>query len=242
MFFCFLCDPASPRLCVKKSLGDRARYRSQKEGLGTIAGSATIGGMHYPLHLVKLIELLKRLPGVGSKSAERFAFEMLTWSPDLLSEMGATIDTLPAKISHCGQCGCLMQEAYCPFCDNAKRDTSVICVIASPRDAFAMERTREYRGLYHVLGGMLSPIHGQGPDSLSVPALAKRMKALQVKELVIALDSTLEGDATALYLKQELDSLAVQISRLAFGLPMGSSLDYVDGDTLARALSGRRSF
>lgn len=198
--------------------------------------------MHYPPHLIKLIELLKRLPGVGSKSAERFAFEMLTWSPELLSEMGSVIRELPSKITSCVHCGCLMHETRCPFCDQPKRDSSILCVIATARDAFAMEKTREYRGLYHVLGGMLSPIDGYGPEKLSLPALAKRIRELQVKELVVALDSTLEGDATALYLKQELGPLEVRISRLAFGLPMGSSLDYVDGDTLARSLSGRRSF
>lgn len=198
--------------------------------------------MHYPLHLIKLIELLKGLPGVGSKSAERFAFEMLTWTPERLAEMGTVIQELPTAIQCCQQCGCLMDEMRCFFCNNARRDTSLLCAIATARDAFAMERTREYRGLYHVLGGTLSPLNGQGPEHLTVPALAQRITALQVKEVVIALDSTLEGDATSLYLKQELEPLGVRISRLAFGLPMGSSLDYVDGDTLARSFSGRRSF
>lgn len=198
--------------------------------------------MHYPSHLTKLIELLKRLPGVGSKTAERFAFEMLAWSPGILEEIGTVIASLPEKIACCPQCGCLMHEAHCPFCDQSRRDVSIMCVVATARDAFSMERTREYRGLYHVLGGMLSPLDGHGPEGLSVPALVRRMQELQVKELIIALDSTLEGDATALYLKQQLEPLAIRTSRLAFGLPMGSSLDYVDGDTLARSLSGRRSF
>lgn len=188
------------------------------------------------------MELLKGLPGVGSKSAERYAFEMLNWSPERLGELGAIIQELPTAIKCCGQCGCLMDETRCPFCDSARRDTTLLCAIATARDAFAMEKTREYRGLYHVLGGTLSPLNGQGPEHLSVPALAQRIATLQVKELVIALDSTLEGDATALFLKQELEPLGVRISRLAFGLPMGSSLDYVDGDTLARSFSGRRSF
>lgn len=198
--------------------------------------------MYYPPHLVKLMEQLKQLPGVGTRSAERFAFEMLTWPNELLSEMGAVISQLPHMVSRCPECGCLMQEARCPFCEDKRRDRALLCVIATPRDAFSMERTREYRGTYHVLGGLLSPIDGRGPEILELPKLVSRIEREQTQELVIALDSTLEGDATALYLKQELAALPLKISRLAFGLPMGSSLDYVDGDTLARSFSGRRQF
>lgn len=198
--------------------------------------------LHYPAHLLKLIEMLKCLPGVGTKSAERFAFEMLTWSPELLSDLGETIRLLPTQIKNCARCHCLTQGERCPFCDDERRDRHILCVIASPRDAFSMEKTREYRGLYHVLGGVLSPIDGHGPDLLSVPLLRQRIEELKIQELIIALDSTLEGDATALYLKQELACYPLKISRLAFGLPMGSSLDYVDGDTLARSFLGRRQY
>ena len=198
--------------------------------------------MFYPLHLIKLIELLKHFPGVGNKSAERFAFEMLTWSPEHLQEMGKVISQLPSQVISCPCCGCLMQETHCLFCQSPGRDQSVLCVIATPRDAFALEKTREYRGLYHVLGGYLSPIDGKGPESLNLESLIQRVRTLQIQELVMALDSTLEGDATALFLKQEVEPFQLKISRLAFGLPMGSSLDYVDGDTLARSFAGRRQF
>lgn len=198
--------------------------------------------MRYPDHLLKLIQVFKWLPGVGNRSAERFAFHLLTWSEEQLRELGTIVASTKEKLQHCSSCGCLMGEEGCLFCHAAQRDPSVMCVIASPRDVFAIEETQEYRGLYHVLGGVLSPLDRRGPEHLTLAKLKERLGALHVKEVVIALDSTLEGDATALFLKQELSHHPVQVSRLAFGLPMGSSLDYVDGGTLARALSGRSQF
>ncbi len=197
--------------------------------------------MKYPIHLTKVIEVLKKLPGVGRKSAERFAFEMLEWSQDSLNEMAETISLIPSKLNPCTHCGCLMDLKHCFFCDDSNRNAT-LCIIASPKDAFAIEATGEYKGLYHVLGGVLSPMEGFGPEKLNIEKLETRIKSLSITEIVVALDSTLEGDATSLYLKQELAPLNVQISRLAFGLPMGSSLDYVDGGTLARAFSGRGQF
>ncbi|WP_068468483.1 recombination mediator RecR [Candidatus Protochlamydia phocaeensis] len=198
--------------------------------------------MHYPDHLLKLIHVLKKLPGVGNKSAERFAFHLLTWPTEQLSELGHIIQATKDKLQHCSICGCLKGEEACVFCDSSRRDAQILCVIASSRDVFAIEETGEYQGLYHVLGGLLSPLEGRGPDRLSLKKLKERIISLNVKEIVMALDSTLEGDATSLFLKQELAAYPVHISRLAFGLPMGSSLDYVDGGTLARALAGRSVF
>ncbi len=198
--------------------------------------------MRYPDHLLRLIQVLKRLPGVGNKSAERFAFHLLTWPEDHLRELGGVVSSIKAKLHQCQICGCLMGEEGCPFCNVSRRDSHLICVIASPRDVFSIEETHEYQGLYHVLGGVLSPLERRGPEHLSVSKLKKRLIDLQIKEVIIALDSTLEGDATALFLKQELASYPLRISRLAFGLPMGSSLEYVDGGTLARAFSGRGHF
>lgn len=198
--------------------------------------------MKYPPHLLKLIEVLKRLPGVGSKSAERFAFHILTWPESRLQEMSATIKEVPLRLKHCQECGCLIGEEQCPFCLPHRKANGSLCVIASPRDAFSIEETREYKGLYHVLGGVLSPVDGFNAERLALHKLQERIVKLQVQEVIIALDSTLEGDATALYIKQELESLRIPVTRLAFGLPMGSSLDYVDGGTLARAFSGRGRF
>lgn len=198
--------------------------------------------MRYPDYLLKLIQVLRKLPGVGSKSAERFAFHLLDWSPDQLHEFSTTIKGIKEHLSYCPDCGCLMGSSLCYLCDLTKRDSDVLCIIASARDAFSIEETHEYKGLYHVLGGVLSPLDKKGPEHLRMSQLKQRLNTLPIKEIVIALDSTLEGDATSLYLKQELANHPVRISRLAFGLPMGSSLDYVDGGTLARALSGRNQF
>jgi len=198
--------------------------------------------MRYPDHLLKLIQVLKRLPGVGNKSAERFAFHLLTWTEEQLREYGAIVSSIKEQLQQCLECGCLMDAEGCLFCSSPRRDSSLLCVLASPKDVFCIEETHSFDGRYHVLGGLLSPLERKGPEHLSLGKLKERVMHDQVKEVVIALDSTLEGDATALYLKQELSHYPVQISRLAFGLPMGSSLDYVDGGTLARALSGRGNF
>lgn len=198
--------------------------------------------MHYPEHLLKLIQILKRLPGVGHKSAERFAFQLISWQPKQLQEFAEMVRTTPDKLIPCDACGCLLHENRCHFCDLSIRQSEILCVLATYKDVFSIEETREYKGLYHVLGGLLSPIDQRGPEHLSIEKLKERIASQNVKELIIALDSTLEGDATALYLKQELAPFSLKISRLAFGLPMGSSLDYVDGGTLARAFAGRGSF
>lgn len=198
--------------------------------------------MKYPQHLLQLFQALKKLPGVGTKSAERFAFQMLAWPEKQLREMARLIETLPEKLAHCEKCGCLLDEKACYFCESSEREKESLCLLASAKDVFALEETREYKGLYHILGTLLSPMEGKGPEHLGLERLKQRITALGVKEVIIALDSTLEGDATALYLKKELSNLDVILSRLAFGLPMGSSLEYVDGGTLTRALQGRRSF
>lgn len=198
--------------------------------------------MQYPSHLLKVIHVLKRLPGVGTKSAERYAFHMLGWSKDHLDELAYTLREIPDKLKQCNECGCLKDENLCLFCDEDRKKTGVICVLSTPKEVFSIEATGEYKGLYHVLGGLLSPLDGIGPDKITISQLKDRIINLKLQEVVIALDSTLEGDATALYLKQELELLNVTIYRLAFGLPMGSPLDYVDGGTLARAFSARNKF
>lgn len=199
--------------------------------------------MRYPDYFLKIIHVLKKLPGVGNKSAERFAFHLLDWSPDQLHELSNTIKGIHSYLTYCSDCGCLIEDSSsCSLCDLNKRDSEVLCIIATARDVFSIEETHEYKGLYHVLGGLLSPLDKKGPEHLRLAQLKQRLNTLPIKEIVIALDSTLEGDATSLYLKQELAHHPVRVSRLAFGLPMGSSLDYVDGGTLARALAGRNLF
>jgi recombination protein RecR len=196
----------------------------------------------YPAELTALISFLKKLPGVGSKTAERFAFQLLNWKEEELSQLGASLATLKEKIHHCSECGCLMDSGYCSFCHTQKRDQHILCIIASAKDAFTLEETHSFQGLYHVLGALLSPMDGRTVERLSLNSLKKRIAERGVKEVIIALDSTLEGDTTALYLKQELSDLGLSVFRLAFGLPIGSSLDFVDGGTLARALTGKQAF
>jgi recombination protein RecR len=198
--------------------------------------------MHYPSHLLQLIESMKKLPGVGSKSAERFAFEMLKWSPSSLKTLGNLIDTIPQKLLSCGECGALRGDEPCMFCKEERASSSILCILASSKDVFAIEATRTFEGLYHVLGGVISPLEGIGPDQLNFHKLQERIQKHHINEVIIALDSTVEGDATALYLKKYLSSLPVEISRLAFGIPMGSSFDYVDGGTLGRAFVDRSDF
>ncbi len=195
--------------------------------------------MKYPSYINQLIDSLRALPGVGGKTAERFAFQMLTWNEGELQELARVIGGLSEAIAHCPTCGCLM-ERECPYCDNKKRVGNILCVVSSPKDVFAIEATGEYRGFYHVLDGLLSPLEGRGAEVLRLDRLVKRLD--QMEEAIIALDSTVDGDATALYLKNELEQHSIRVSRLAFGLPMGSPIDYVDGGTLARAFSGRGSF
>lgn len=198
--------------------------------------------MKYPAHLLKLLDLLRKFPGVGYKSAERYVFDLLTWTQKEQFEIAEAIRSIHEKIQICPECGCLYGENACLLCLPNRQASQKMCIIAFAKDAFAIEGTGEYKGLYHVLGGLLSPLEGFSTEQLDLERIQNRIKKNHIKEVIIALDSTLEGDATSLFLKQELETSEVQISRLAFGLPMGSALDYVDGGTLARAFSGRASF
>lgn len=193
----------------------------------------------YPETLNALISHLKKLPGVGTRTAERFAFELLRWKPELLKEIGKLFHELPNKIIPCDLCGCLTQEKHCRFCE--ARDTACLCILSSPRDAYAIEETRTYRGLYHVIEHLLSPLDGRHAAALRLDRIEKRIEQHSIKEVILAFDSTLEGDTTALFLKQQLSKYPISISRLAFGLSVGSTLEYTDSGTLARALSGRQS-
>jgi recombination protein RecR len=194
---------------------------------------------HYPKKLLTLIALLKKLPGIGTKTAERFAFQLLSWPPEQLHHLAREIGSLRETIVPCAACGCLHDEGACYFCNNPQRDREVLCLVSSPKDVYAIEETHIYKGLYHVLGAQLSPLRGHLHEGLDLAPLKHRVEELKPQEVILALDSTLEGDATALYLKQEIAKWGIKTSRLAFGLPMGSPLDYVDYGTLEKALKGR---
>ncbi len=196
----------------------------------------------FPLHLSSLVAFLKKWPGVGTKTAERYAFHLLGWEEDELEKLADLLQNIKKKISSCSECHALMEEGDCRYCDLTLRDAHTLCVIASPKDLFSLEETRIFKGLYHVLGTLLSPLQSRNPQALKIDQLKSRIERLHVQEIIIALDSTLEGDATALYLKKELETVPnLKVSRLAFGLPLNSTLDFIDGGTLVKALTGRQS-
>ncbi len=195
----------------------------------------------FPEDLTTLIAYLKKLPGVGTRTAERFAFELLAWPQQDLADLGMALATVQEKIPPCSECGCLTDKGQCRFCDLTLRDHSQLCILASARDAYAIEETKSYKGLYHVVEHLLSPLDGRHASSLRIDRILKRIEKHSIREIVVAFDSTLEGDTTALYLKNQLSRPQLSISRLAFGLPVGSSLEYIDGGTLTRAFIGRQS-
>lgn len=196
----------------------------------------------FPSPIQKLIMQLKKLPGVGAKTAERYVFEMLSWDAEVLSNLSESLKSVQKQIQPCPSCSCLKSDAECEFCDPFKRDPTCLCIVSSPKDIYPIEETRIFKGMYHVLGGMLSPLHGYNAERFDIIKIKNRIDALGVTDIVLALDSTLEGDATSLFLKEELSSCNVRISRLAFGIPLGSSLEYVDPGTLTRAFLGRHLF
>ena len=196
----------------------------------------------YPAHLKTLTTYFKKLPGVGSKTAERFSFHLLDWPESELNNFATHLLTLKEKLTTCPTCGCIEEENLCLFCSSTTRDPSSLCIVSNPKDVYPIEDTHVFNGHYHVLGGLISPLDGRSAQDLNTQKLKERIDQFKIKDVILALDSTLEGDATALYLKQELQSPDLRILRPAMGIPMGSSLDYVDGGTLARALLGRQNF
>lgn len=187
-----------------------------------------------------LIEELGRLPGVGPKSAQRIAFHLLQADPDDVSRLAEVLTQVKARVRFCDVCGNVSEEERCRICRDTRRDPSVICVVEEPRDVVAIERTREFRGLYHVLGGAISPIDGIGPNELRIRQLMARLASDQVTELILATDPNLEGEATATYLARLVRPMGLRVTRLASGLPVGGDLEYADEVTLGRAFEGRR--
>lgn len=187
-----------------------------------------------------LIDELGRLPGIGPKSAQRIAFHLLAADPDDVTRLVAALTEVKDKVRFCELCGNVAESERCRICADPRRDQSLICVVEEPKDVVAIERTREFRGLYHVLGGAISPIDGVGPNDLRIRELMTRLADGKVTEVIIATDPNLEGEATATYLARMLGTLGLRISRLASGLPVGGDLEYADEVTLGRAFEGRR--
>jgi recombination protein RecR len=187
-----------------------------------------------------LIDELGRLPGVGPKSAQRIAFHLLQADPIDVKRLVSALVEVKDKVRFCSVCGNVAQEEQCRICRDERRDRALICVVEEPKDVVAIERTREFRGRYHVLGGAISPIEGIGPDDLRIRELLARLASDEVAEVILATDPNLEGEATATYLARLLRPMGVRVTRLASGLPVGGDLEYADEVTLGRAFEGRR--
>lgn len=190
--------------------------------------------------LEKLIEEFGKFPGIGRKGATRMAYQVLSMSDEDAAALASAIQNAHTKLHRCRICQNYTEAEICPICASAKRDTSVICVVADPKDVVAMERSREYPGLYHVLHGVISPMNHVGPDDLHIKSLVERVAAGGVQEVIMATNPDTEGEATAMYLSRLLRPFGVKITRLAYGIPVGSHLEYADDATLMRALEGRR--
>lgn len=187
-----------------------------------------------------LIDELGRLPGVGPKGAQRIAFHLLAADAAEVNRLADALRTVKEKVRFCTVCGNVAEEEKCFVCRDERRDPSILCVVEEPKDVLAIERTREFRGRYHVLGGAISPIDGVGPDDLRVRELMTRLADGEVTELILATDPNLEGEATATYLARLVKAMGLRVTRLASGLPVGGDLEYADEITLGRAFEGRR--
>ena len=187
-----------------------------------------------------LIDELGRLPGVGPKSAQRIAFHVLQADPIDVRRLVTCLTEVIDKVRFCVTCGNVSSDELCRICRDPRRDPTVLCVVEEPKDVVAIEKTREFRGRYHILGGAISPIEGVGPDDLRVKELVTRLASAEVTEIILATDPNLEGEATATYLARLLKPMGLRVTRLASGLPVGGDLEYADELTLGRAFEGRR--
>lgn len=194
--------------------------------------------MLFPKPLAELISELERLPGVGPKSAQRLAYHVLRMPQEQAERLSQSILAAKAKLRFCARCQSFSESEFCEVCSDPRRQQNLVCVVAEPKDVAAMERIHEYRGLYHVLHGLLHPMDGIGPEQLRIRELLSRLEG--VEEVILATNPTVEGDATALYLAKLLKPLDVKVTRLAHGMPVGGELDYADSATLLSALSYRR--
>ena len=189
--------------------------------------------------LAELIAQFERLPGIGRKTAQRLAYSILEQPPERAEKFAEALVNARSKIHFCKVCQGLTDKEVCDICDDSRRDRSVICVVAEPKDVMAFERTREYAGVYHVLHGVISPLDGIGPDQLRIKELMSRLGSGEVKEIIMATNPTVEGEATASYISRLVKPMGIKVTRLAYGIPVGGDLEYADEFTLARALEGR---
>ncbi|MBM3242328.1 recombination protein RecR [Candidatus Poribacteria bacterium] len=194
----------------------------------------------YPEPLAKLINELRKLPGVGPKTSQRFAFYMLKMPEDDTKALAQAIFEIKSSLIYCKVCGNITQENPCRICTDPNRDHAVMCVVEEPDDLLALERTRQYNGVYHVLMGALSPLEGINPHDLRIKELFERVNSEEISEIILATNHTTEGQATALYIAKRLEGLDIKLTRIAYGIPVGGDLEYTDEVTLGKALEGRR--
>lgn len=195
---------------------------------------------YFPAALERLTEQFAKLPGIGSKTAQRLAFYLLSMPPEEAQEFADAIIAAKKTVHLCPVCQNLTDKELCPICDDESRDHSQICVVADPKDVIAMERAREFNGVYHVLHGVISPLNHIGPDDICIRQLLERVGKGGVREVIMATNPDTEGEATAMYISRLLRPMEVRVTRLAYGIPVGSQLEYADEVTLLRALEGRR--
>ncbi len=189
--------------------------------------------------LEKLIEQFQKIPSIGRKTAQRMAFHVLDLTDEQAQEFADAIIDAHTKIHHCSLCHNLTENELCPICESANRDHTTVCVVEEPRDVLAMERMREFSGVYHVLHGVISPMNGIGPEQLTIKSLVERAAEGQITEVIMATNPTIEGDTTAMYISKLIKPFGVKVTRLAYGIPVGADIEYADDVTLMRALSGR---
>lgn len=195
---------------------------------------------YYVTPIAKLIEEFEKLPGIGPKSAQRLAFHVVNLPSEKALKLANSIKEAKEKVKYCTVCGNFTDKDPCLVCSSGSRDRGVICVVENPRDIVAMEKTREFKGLYHVLHGAISPMEGIGPEDIKIKELLARLRSGEVKEIIIATNPNIEGEATAMYIAKLLKPLGIKTTRIAHGIPVGGDLEYADEVTLARALQGRR--
>jgi recombination protein RecR len=198
--------------------------------------------MARPEPLSKLVEQLQRLPGIGAKSAQRLAFHVLKTPREEIDRLIDAMREVKDRVTYCSICSNITDVDPCFYCTDSARDPRIICVVEEPENVTAVEKTRDFKGLYHVLMGALSPLHGVGPDDLKIKPLLTRVAAGTVQEVILATNPNVEGEATAIYLSKLLKPLGVRVTRIAMGVPVGSDLEYADEVTMQRAMEGRREF
>ncbi len=194
----------------------------------------------YPKPLARLINEMSKLPGIGSKTAQRLSFYILSLEDKEAEQLANAILTAKKEMKYCSVCGNLTDNDPCAICSDSARNSDTICVVESPKDVMAMERIREYNGLYHVLNGVISPMEGIGPEDINLMSLLKRLQTNDVKELIIATNPNIEGEATAMYIARLVKPSGIKVSRIAHGIPVGGDLEYADEVTLLKAMEGRR--